>query len=71
MKIRKVIFNFIGFMIIMGSLVIMLIIMSSFFIFGGIILYENNIFITILEFVMILYGLFFILIKFRKFYYAI
>ncbi len=49
MRLKKILFEFLGLSIILGGFVVILIITTSFILYGGIILYENNLVIAIFE----------------------
>ncbi len=71
MRLKKILFEFLGLSIILGGFVVILIITTSFILYGGIILYENNLVIAIFEVIITLYALIYIIIKFKEFYFKI
>ena len=66
MNIKKVIFNFIGYAIVLSCVIWTLILMLGLVLYGGMIFYESNIFISLIEFIAVIFALIFLLFKLLK-----
>ena len=68
MKLYKIILNAIGLIILLSVMLNVLIIIQIVLVHGGILLYEPNFIIIIIEFIMVLFGFCYCIYKSIKFF---